>query len=53
MKARLNKMKHTNRERKLSPEELAGLLHMRRRGFVQKNGKAYNRKRKHKGEDNE
>lgn len=41
-------MKHTNRERKMTPEELAGLLHMRRRGFVQKNGKAYSRKTKHK-----
>ena len=34
--------------KKMSPEELQGLIHMRKRGYVQKNKKAYNRKKKHK-----
>ena len=34
--------------KKLTPEQLQQLLHMRKRGYVQKNGKAYDRKRKHK-----
>ena len=38
---------------KMNAEDLQGLLHMRKRGFVQKNGKAYNRKQKHKGKDND
>ena len=42
------KMKKDKRERKMTPEQLQGLLHMRKRGYVQKNGKAYNRKQKHK-----
>ena len=42
-------MKKDKRERKMTPEQLQGLLHMRTRGYVQKNGKAYNRKQKHKG----
>ena len=37
---------------KMNAEDLQGLLHMRKRGFVQKNGKAYNRKRKHKNQEN-
>ena len=41
-------MKKDKRERKMTPEQLQGLLHMRKRAFVQKNGKAYNRKVKHK-----
>ena len=41
-------MKKDKRERKMSSEQLQGLLHMRKRAFVQKNGKAYNRKQKHK-----
>ena len=41
-------MKKDKRERKMTPEQLQGLLHMRKRSFVQKNGKAYNRKQKHK-----
>lgn len=45
------KMKKDKRERKMTPEQLQGLLHMRTRGYVQKNGKAYNRKRKHKGKE--
>ena len=43
--------KKDKRERKMTPEQLQGLLHMRTRGFVQKNGKAYNRKVKHKGKE--
>lgn len=41
-------MKKDKRERKMTSEQLQGLLHMRRRAFVQKNKKAYNRKQKHK-----
>ena len=43
--------KKDKRERKMTPEQLQGLLHMRKRGFVQKNGKAYNRKVKHKNRE--
>lgn len=46
-------MKKDKRERKMTPEQLQGLLHMRKRAFAQKNGKAYNRKVKHKGKDSE
>lgn len=34
--------------KKMSPEELQGLIHMRKRGYIQKNKKAYSRKKKHK-----
>ena len=34
--------------KKMNAEDLQGLLHMRKRGYVQKNGKAYKRKQKHK-----
>lgn len=44
-------MKKNKRERKMTPEQLQGLLHMRKRAFIQKNGKAYNRKQKHKGKE--
>ena len=47
------KMKKDKRERKMTSEQLQQLLHMRSRGYVQKNGKAYNRKQKHKGKDND
>ena len=47
------RMKKDKKERKMTPEQLQGLLHMRKRAFVQKNGKAYNRKVKHKGKDND
>ena len=47
------KMKKDKRERKMTPEQLQGLLHMRKRAFVQKNGKAYNRKQKHKGKESD
>ena len=39
--------------KKMSAEDLQGLLHMRKRGYVQKNKKAYNRKQKHKGKESE
>ena len=43
-------MKKDKRERKMTPEQLQGLLHMRKRANVQKNGKAYNRNAKHKNQ---
>lgn len=47
-------MKNKNKQyKKMTPEQLQQLLHMRSRGYVQKNGKAYNRKQKHKGKDND
>lgn len=39
------------RQFKMTPEQLQGLLHMRKRGYVQKNGKAYKRKDKHKNKN--
>ena len=45
--------KKDKRDRKMTPEQLQALLHMRTRHWVQKNGKAYNRKRKHTGKDND
>ena len=49
----MTKRKKDKRERKMTPEQLEQLMIMRRRGWVQKNGKAYNRKQKHKrGEEN-
>lgn len=47
------KMKKDKRERKMTPEQLQQLLHMRSRGYVQKNGKAYKRKQKHKRKESE
>lgn len=41
-------MKKDKRENKMSPEQLQDFLHFRKRGYVQKNKKAYNRKEKHK-----
>ena len=46
-------MRKSKRENKMSPEQLQGLLHMRKRGYTQRNGKAYNRKDKHKGKGEE
>ncbi len=46
-------MKKDKRERKMTPEQLQQLLHMRSRGYVQKNGKAYKRNQKHKGKESE
>lgn len=40
-------------EKKMTPEQLQGLLHLRRRGFADRNGKAYNRKVKHKEKESE
>ena len=45
------KMKKDKRQFKMTPEQLQGLLHMRKRNWVQKNGKAYNRKQKHKNRE--
>ena len=45
--------KKDKRERKMTPEQLQQLLHMRSRGYVQKNGKAYKRNQKHKGKETE
>lgn len=44
----MDKKKELGAYKKLSPEEVQGMLHLRKRGFVQKNKKAYNRKKKHK-----
>ena len=44
-------MKIDKRIKKMDAETLQGLLHMRKRGYVQKNKKAYNRKEKHKGKE--
>ena len=42
-------MKKKNKaDRKMTAEQLQALLHMRTRGYIQKNGKAYSRKAKHK-----
>jgi hypothetical protein len=41
-------MRKDKRDRKMTAEQLKQLLDMRKRGYVQKNGKAYNRKTKHK-----
>lgn len=39
------------RNKKMTPEQVQGLLHMRGRAFAERNGKAYRRKQKHKGVD--
>ena len=39
--------------KKMTPEQVQGLLQMRKRGSVAKNKKAYNRKQKHKGKEGE
>ena len=45
-------MKKKNKaDRKMTAEQLQALLHMRTRSYIQKNGKAYNRKAKHKGKE--
>ena len=41
-------MRKSKQQKKMTPEQLQGLLHLRRRGYVERNGKAYTRKRKHK-----
>ena len=45
--------KKDKRDRKMTEEQLQALLHMRTRGYVQKNRKAYNRKAKHKGKESD
>jgi len=44
-------MKKSKREKKMTPEQLQSLLHMRKRSWAQKNGKAYSRKIKHKNKE--
>lgn len=44
-------MSYDKKQKKLSAEDLQGLPHMRKRGYIQKNGKAYNRKKKHKNRE--
>lgn len=44
----MTRHKKNKRDRKMTPEQLEALTYMRKRGFVQKNGKAYSRKEKHK-----
>ena len=46
-------MKKDKREKKMTSEQLQGLIHMRKRAFADKNGKAYNRKKKHKNREEE
>ena len=40
--------KKDKRYKKMNAEQLQDLLRMRKRGYIQKNAKAYNRKEKHK-----
>ena len=44
-------MKKDKREKKMTAEQLQGLIHMRKRAYAEKNGKAYNRKVKHKNQE--
>ena len=44
----MDKRKELGAYKKLSPEEVQGMLHLRKRGYTAKNKKAYNRKKKHK-----
>ena len=44
-------MKKDKREKKMTAEQLQGLMHMRKRAYAEKNGKAYNRKQKHKNRE--
>lgn len=46
-------MKQDKREKKMTAEQLQGLLHLRTRGYTARNGKAYNRKQKHKGKESD
>jgi hypothetical protein len=46
-------MKKDKRYKKMNADQLQDLLRMRKRGYVQKNAKAYNRKAKHKGKESE
>ena len=40
-------------EKKLTAEQLQGLLHMRKRGYAVRNAKAYKRHNKHKGKESD
>lgn len=40
-------------EKKMTAEQLQGLLHMRKRSFTDRNGKAYKRHNKHKGKESD
>lgn len=44
----MDKKKELGAYKKMSPEEVQGMLHLRKRGYTAKNKKAYNRKKKHK-----
>lgn len=46
-------MKQDKRHKKMTPEQLQGLMHSRKRGHADKNKKAYCRKAKHKGKEGE
>ena len=43
------KKKTNSAYKKMTAEQLQGLMHLRKRGFAEKNGKVYTRKVKHKG----
>ena len=44
-------MKKNKKEKKMIAEQLQALLHMRKRSWIEKNGKAYSRKIKHKNKE--
>ena len=44
----MNKKKKLGAYKKMSPDEVQGMLHLRKRGYTAKNKKAYSRKKKHK-----
>ena len=39
----------SNTKQKMTPEQIAGLLHMRKRNYILANKRLYSRKLKHKG----
>jgi hypothetical protein len=46
--------KKTNKAyKKMTAEQLQGLMHLRRRDYIKQNAKAYTRKVKHKGKESE
>ena len=47
----MDKKKELGAYKKMSPDEVQGMLHLRRRGYTAKNKKAYNRKKKHKNRE--
>ncbi len=44
----MDQKKELGAYKKMSPEEVQGMLHLRKRGYTAKNKKAYSRKKKHK-----